>query len=136
MLILDTDHLSVLDRGGNRAAKLEELLEPRRHEICTTIVSVSEQLRGLLAQIGSARSDTQLIDRYARLSRRLDRLADYRIVGWTSDAAAKLTQLRRRKLRIGTMDLRIASIALTHDATLLSRNLRDFTKIPGRRVED
>ena len=34
------------------------------------------------------------------------------------------------------MDLRIASIALTHDATLLSRNLRDFTKIPGLRVED
>lgn len=38
--------------------------------------------------------------------------------------------------RIGTMDLKIAAIALANDATLLSRNLRDFGKVPGLRVED
>ncbi len=34
------------------------------------------------------------------------------------------------------MDLRIASIALTTDSTLVSRNLRDFKKVPGLVVED
>ena len=34
------------------------------------------------------------------------------------------------------MDLKIASIVLVHDATLLSRNLRDFRQVPGLRVED
>jgi tRNA(fMet)-specific endonuclease VapC len=34
------------------------------------------------------------------------------------------------------MDLKIAAIALTRDATLLSRNLADFTRIPKLRVED
>jgi tRNA(fMet)-specific endonuclease VapC len=40
------------------------------------------------------------------------------------------------KIRIGTMDLRIAAIALTHGATLLSRNLVDFKRVPELEVED
>ena len=42
----------------------------------------------------------------------------------------------RLKLRIGTMDRKIAAIALTHDATLISRNLADFRRVPGLKVED
>jgi len=34
------------------------------------------------------------------------------------------------------MDLKIAAIAIANDATLLSRNLRDFGKVPDLRVED
>lgn len=34
------------------------------------------------------------------------------------------------------MDLRIASIVLANGATLLSRNLRDFDRVPGLRVEN
>ena len=42
----------------------------------------------------------------------------------------------RLKLRIGTMDLRIAAIAIAQDALFLSKNLTDFRKVPGLRVED
>jgi tRNA(fMet)-specific endonuclease VapC len=34
------------------------------------------------------------------------------------------------------MDLKIATIVLTRDATLLSRNLSDFGKVPGLRIAD
>ncbi|MBM3862272.1 MAG: type II toxin-antitoxin system VapC family toxin [Verrucomicrobia bacterium] len=44
--------------------------------------------------------------------------------------------LRKHRLRVGTMDLKIASICLAHDATLLTRNLADFQKVPGLRVEN
>lgn len=44
--------------------------------------------------------------------------------------------MRAERVRIGTMDLRIASIVLAHHATLLSRNLRDFRLVPGLRVEN
>jgi tRNA(fMet)-specific endonuclease VapC len=34
------------------------------------------------------------------------------------------------------MDLKIAAIALSHEALLLSRNLRDFNSVPDLRVEN
>ena len=59
-----------------------------------------------------------------------------RLVEFDDAAAETAAVLQRSKLRLGTMDLRIAAIALTHDALLLSRNLRDFRRIPKLRVED
>jgi hypothetical protein len=44
--------------------------------------------------------------------------------------------LRRGRIRIGTQDVKIASMALSRDATLLWANLRDFQRVPGLRVED
>jgi tRNA(fMet)-specific endonuclease VapC len=34
------------------------------------------------------------------------------------------------------MDLKIASIALANGATLLTRNTRDFQKVPGLQIEN
>lgn len=51
-------------------------------------------------------------------------------------AADQFTALRRKRIRIGTMDLKIASIALVNDALLLSSNLRDFSLVPNLRCED
>jgi tRNA(fMet)-specific endonuclease VapC len=34
------------------------------------------------------------------------------------------------------MDLKIAATAIANNATLLSRNLKDFNKVPGLKVED
>jgi len=51
-------------------------------------------------------------------------------------AAAEFQRLRRSFRRLGTMDLKIAAIVLVHDATLLSRNLSDFARLPGLKVED
>ncbi len=44
--------------------------------------------------------------------------------------------LKSQKLRMGTLDLRIASIALSQNAVLLTRNLSDFEKVPNLKVED
>lgn len=53
------------------------------------------------------------------------------------DAAAySFMHLRRLLPRIGTMDLKIASIALTHDALLLTANVRDFRLVPRLRFEN
>jgi predicted nucleic acid-binding protein len=53
---------------------------------------------------------------------------------------AKLTRipqdLRRTYPRLGTMDLKIASIALVHRATLLTRNTKDFGQIKNLVIED
>jgi len=49
---------------------------------------------------------------------------------------AEFRKLQASRVRIGTMDLRIAAIAIANDATLLTRNLSDFGKVPGLRAED
>jgi len=36
---------------------------------------------------------------------------------------------------IGTNDLLIASIALAHDLTVVTRNMKEFARVPGLRVE-
>ena len=51
-------------------------------------------------------------------------------------AAERSQQLRAKKIRIGTMDLKIASIALVNDALLLSANLQHFQNVPDLRAEN
>ena len=45
-------------------------------------------------------------------------------------------RLRQQRVRIGTMDLKIAAIALGYNALVLSDNLRDFQQVPGLHAED
>ena len=51
-------------------------------------------------------------------------------------AAGVFDDLRRQRIRIGTMDLRISAIALTRNMTVLTRNLVDFQRVPALLVED
>jgi tRNA(fMet)-specific endonuclease VapC len=57
-------------------------------------------------------------------------------VDYDQREAVEFERLRQARIHIGTMDLKIAAIALANNATLLSRNLADFGKVPGLRVED
>jgi len=58
------------------------------------------------------------------------------LLPFDADAAAKFKSLQRLRLRAGTMDVKIAAICLTHDLTLLTRNVRDFDGIPSLRIDN
>jgi predicted nucleic acid-binding protein len=45
-------------------------------------------------------------------------------------------ELERNGTPLGEADLRIGAVALTHDLTVVTGNLRHFRKIPGLRVEN
>ncbi len=49
---------------------------------------------------------------------------------------ACVTNFRSQRIRIGTQDLRIASIAIAHGGTVLTRNRKDFEQVPGLTIED
>jgi tRNA(fMet)-specific endonuclease VapC len=79
---------------------------------------------------------THQVETYRRLRRQLENYCRTPVLAFDEQAAGTWQRLRRARIRIGTMDLKIAAIALSHDATLLSRNLADFRQIPDLRVED
>jgi len=58
------------------------------------------------------------------------------ILTFNEASAVEFRKLRQARVRIGTMDLKIAAIVLAHGATLLTRNLVDFRKVPGLKIED
>lgn len=66
----------------------------------------------------------------------LSDFAKQQVAPFDDQAAAQFDLLRRHRVRIGTMDLRIAAIALVHGFTVLSRNTVDFQKVPGLLIED
>lgn len=138
MIILDTDHLSVLERREQPAVGhlLTRLAAQPASEVMTTVISYEEQMRGWMAYLARARSMSQQITAYDRLLSHLENYRRILVLGFDEAAAAAFQRLRRRHRRIGTMDLKIAAIALSRNATLLSRNLLDFTHIPDLHVED
>jgi tRNA(fMet)-specific endonuclease VapC len=138
MIILDTDHLSELQRDDSkRRVKLVQRLDRRgERTVATTIISVEEALRGRLATIHSRPAGSQQVIPYMELLDLLTFCAEWLILPFDPTSADRFQQLRTARVRIGTMDLKIASIALVHGATLLSANLRDFRQVPGLAVED
>ena len=71
MLILDTDHLTEIDRSSAAGARLMARLDTVGDDIATTVISAEEQLRGWLAQINRTRDPRRQIDAYARLQGRI-----------------------------------------------------------------
>jgi tRNA(fMet)-specific endonuclease VapC len=135
MYILDTDHVSLLQRGGSAEA---ERLRSRltRVDKATTIITFEEQMRGWLSWLAQARSLPEQVERYRRLKQLLIQYTEVSVMDFDDRAADEFQRLQKLRLRVGTMDLKIAAIALSHDAVLLTRNLADFQKVPGLKVED
>ena len=137
MILLDTDHLSVLlDQRDASHAPLQNRLDAAADVPVIPIVCIEEQLRGWLAKLNRVHDAHKQIVPYLRLKRVFTLLREWPIAEWNEPAADHLSRLKSLRIRIGTQDLKIACMALAHDALLLSANLRDFEQVPGLRVED
>jgi tRNA(fMet)-specific endonuclease VapC len=58
------------------------------------------------------------------------------VLPFDAAASAVFSGLTALRGKVGTMDLRIASIALSRGLIVPTRNTRDFTKVPGLVTED
>lgn len=138
MIVLDTDSLGILQRAsGDEFQRLSSRLKNAPDwPFYVTIVTFEEQMRGWLAHIARAKTPEKQIVAYSRLRTLLDDFRTRPVLDLDEHAMAEFQRLVKLKIRIGTMDLRIAAIVLSHGATLISRNLVDFHKVPGLTVED
>ncbi|MGD0655846.1 MAG: hypothetical protein ABSA16_16035 [Thermoguttaceae bacterium] len=137
MILLDTDHFSVLtDARHARHQRLVAKLYDIDEEVAIPVIAVEEQLRAWLAQIHRTRDVCRQVAPYDRLIRLIAVLSEWDIARWSEQAANEFARLRKERIRIGTQDLKIASLALVNNALLLSANLRDFDRVPDLHVED
>ncbi|MEX2027075.1 MAG: type II toxin-antitoxin system VapC family toxin [Pirellulaceae bacterium] len=91
---------------------------------------------GAHAYINRARKREGVIRGYELMELVLETFRTFPSLPFDHAAADVYESLRTLKLRIGTMDLRIASIAVAKQCTLLTRNIADFGSVPGLTVED
>jgi tRNA(fMet)-specific endonuclease VapC len=136
--VLDTDHLSVLQRREEPAFTVlsKKLSAYSPDLIFVTIISFQEQFQGWMAFINRSASASQLVTAYSKLENLIRSFSLSQILPFDQNASAIADSLKSQHLGIGTLDLRIASIALSQDAVLLTRNVRDFEKVPNLKVEN
>ncbi len=137
-VLLDTDHLSVLQWNEQPACDrlLTRLDQIAPDDIATSIISFQEQVQGWQAYLNRAKKAEQIVVAYAKLEGVFRSFLKMNVLSFGEEAQASWELLRHQCPRVPTLDLRIASIALTTDSVLLSRNRRDFQRVPGLVVED
>jgi tRNA(fMet)-specific endonuclease VapC len=138
MIVLDTDHLSILQHPDSPQYEVLTAAMDRSTDrrFVATAISVEEEFRGWLAAIRRARKVHNQILYYTRLVGLVRFFSKWQILPFNEPTADRLEALRKQRIRIGTQDLKIASIALEREVLLLSANLRDFEQVPGLRVEN
>jgi tRNA(fMet)-specific endonuclease VapC len=135
--ILDTDHVSLLlERHPQVSRKVSEV----GADVAITIVTVQELFNGWVVRINNSKEIEDVVRLYRKLDRtvllckRIPVLSFDEVVG---DRYRQMLQetpsLSRKRLE---KDMRIAAIALVNDAIVVTRNDRDFSQVPGIRLEN
>jgi tRNA(fMet)-specific endonuclease VapC len=133
--LLDTDTLTLLFQGHDR---VQSHLRSAETDVATTIITRIEVLQGRFDAILKAADADQLQQAHRRLQDSERQFSTLPILPIDSSAAKQFEKLlRNRKLKsIGRGDLLIAAITLANRATLVTRNQKDFRKVPGLRIEN
>jgi tRNA(fMet)-specific endonuclease VapC len=136
MFLFDTDHITIIQWKTQPAYdRLVERMNPLS-DFFFPIVSFHEQALGANAYISKARDATGIVRGYRIFQKIVAGFAEAQVVPFDEAAASVFAGIGAKRIRISTMDLRIASIALSRDMTVLTRNLSDFRKVPGLKVAD
>lgn len=134
MYVLDTDILTLYQFGNPSVC--QHVGEHSPDELATSIITVEEQLSSWYTLLRRTKRREELARVYQRFTDNIRFLSCLQVLSFSEAAIEKFEQLKAMKLGVKAMDLRIAAIALDHNATMVTRNRRDFDCIPGLHVED
>jgi tRNA(fMet)-specific endonuclease VapC len=136
--VLDTDHLSLLQREHPNV--LQRINQINSGNLAITVVTLEEQMKGWLNVINKYNDkfpqSENLIMAYKGLRDGIEYLNKLRLLDFDQSAYNCYRELVNQRIRIGTRDLRIAAITLSIKGILVTRNNKDFSKIPNLQLED
>ena len=137
MFILDTDHVSLwLENHPAVSSKTAEV----EADLAITIITVQELFNGWVGRLNDPDQANQQVRLYAKLSKVVVLLKEIKVLDLDEDADLYFRRLltdhpNLRKNRL-QKDMRIAVIALSLNATVVTRNRRDFEQVPGLAIAD
>lgn len=135
--ILDTDHVSLFLQGNQAVISRVGQVYPH---LAITIVTVQEIFNGWVVKINDRTESTNLVNLYTKLWTTQEYFKGVRILNFDSAAYTCYQRLLRENQHLNKKrlqkDLRIAAIALSTNAVMVTRNQKDFTQIPGLVLEN
>lgn len=136
--LLDTDHLSIIQRetGRDYVNLSNRMLSHPVSDFTVSIITLHEQLLGSHTYINRARNSDEVVKGYEMMARIRKDFTILPIIPFDRAAATVFDSLQSQRIQLATMDMRIAAIALSRRLILLTRNKRDFGKVPELMIED
>lgn len=134
LYVLDTDILSLYRQFD--ANVMRQINAHATDTLAIAVISAQEMLEGWLGQMPRQARPDRLAHVYAQFADTVSFLGGLSILPYRESTMTLFQQLRAMKLNVGSNDLRIAAIALEHNAIVVTRNLRDFTRIPNVTAEN
>lgn len=136
--LLDTDHISFLQRrSSSEFSRLTlRMSQHSLSDFALSVISFHEQVIGAHSFINRAQTNTDMARGYTLLLETLNSFAKAPVLPFDTKAIAIFDEMRSQKVRVSTMDLRIAAIAISNNLVLLTRNTGDFSKVPSLITED
>jgi tRNA(fMet)-specific endonuclease VapC len=129
VFVLDTDILTLFQLG--HSAVCQHCASQPAGSLAISVISVEEELSGWYTRLRRAQKRDELARVYQRLTDFVTFISRLQILSFTEPAILRYEQLQTFKLNIGKQDLRIAAIVLENGATLVTRNTRDFQRVPN-----
>jgi len=127
--VLDTDHLTILERRSQPACNnlVARMANYSPDFIFTTIINFQEQFQGWMAFINKATSASGLLMAYHKLEKLIQSSKALQILPYDQNAYEVTEKLKQQRVRISTLDLRIAwiffyGVLIVNDSTTPSRN--------------
>jgi tRNA(fMet)-specific endonuclease VapC len=130
---LDTDIFSLLFQSDPTV--IRNAIAHAFDFLSVSVITVEEVWNGWASAVSRAKTPAQVALGYFRLTETLNELRNWTVVSLTVGAIARYNVLKQQKLNVGGNDLGIAAIALETGATVVTRNRRDFARIPGVAIE-
>jgi tRNA(fMet)-specific endonuclease VapC len=138
MYLLDTDHVTFLQlkTQPEYGRIMQRIALHPAGAVFTSLVSMHEQVMGANSYLSQARTAADLVRGYHMLELARSYYALAQVLPFDQQAANVFASMRAQRVRIATMDLRIAAIALSRGMAVVTRNTSDFNQVPGLTVED
>jgi tRNA(fMet)-specific endonuclease VapC len=134
LFVLDTDVMMLYQH--RHPVVSQHIAAHPPHELAITVITVEEQVTGRYTVLRRPRTRSQLATAYAQLAETVHSLGTVAILPFPEPAILRYEYLKSLKLQVGSKDLCIAAIVLENGAILVTRNTRDFQRVPGLVLED